>query len=157
MLRSAAVFACALALFLGGCAAPERLTAVDSAGIRQQVESILELQQAAWNRGDLQTFLSTGYWQSNSLTFLSGGSWSTGYSSVSARYQKRYQEDGREMGHLTFRDLETLPLANRNALVRGRWHLRFTDGKQTGGLFTLLLKRFPEGWRIVHDHTSVGD
>jgi ketosteroid isomerase-like protein len=28
------------------------------------------------------------------------------------------------------------------------------DGKTPHGLFTLIFKRFPEGWRIVHDHTS---
>jgi beta-aspartyl-peptidase (threonine type) len=42
-------------------------------------------------------------------------------------------------------------------MVRGRWRLTFRDGKQTGGLFTLLMRRTPEGWRIVHDHTSLGD
>ena len=28
------------------------------------------------------------------------------------------------------------------------------DGTKPGGLFTVILRRFPEGWKIVHDHTS---
>jgi len=26
---------------------------------------------------------------------------------------------------------------------------------ELGGVFTLVWQRFPEGWKIVHDHTSV--
>jgi ketosteroid isomerase-like protein len=25
---------------------------------------------------------------------------------------------------------------------------------EPGGVFTLVWQRFPEGWKIVHDHTS---
>ena len=28
------------------------------------------------------------------------------------------------------------------------------DGTKPGGLFTLIVRKFPEGWKIVHDHTS---
>jgi ketosteroid isomerase-like protein len=31
------------------------------------------------------------------------------------------------------------------------------DGSRPNGLFTLILRRLPAGWKIVHDHTSVGD
>jgi ketosteroid isomerase-like protein len=41
------------------------------------------------------------------------------------------------------------------AWVRGRWKL-VTSKEKPGGLFTLIFKKFPEGWRIVHDHTSAG-
>ena len=27
-------------------------------------------------------------------------------------------------------------------------------GEEIGGLFTLILKKTPAGWRVVHDHTS---
>jgi ketosteroid isomerase-like protein len=29
-----------------------------------------------------------------------------------------------------------------------------SDGKTPHGLFTLVFKRMPNGWKIVHDHTS---
>ena len=28
------------------------------------------------------------------------------------------------------------------------------DGTKPGGLFTVVLRRFSDGWKIVHDHTS---
>jgi hypothetical protein len=28
------------------------------------------------------------------------------------------------------------------------------DSGPVGGIFTLVARRFPEGWRIIHDHTS---
>jgi ketosteroid isomerase-like protein len=27
------------------------------------------------------------------------------------------------------------------------------DGKQPRGVFTLIFRKFPEGWRIIHDHS----
>jgi TonB family protein len=35
----------------------------------------------------------------------------------------------------------------------GKWHLKREKG-DVGGVFTLLWQRFPEGWKIIHDHTS---
>jgi hypothetical protein len=58
------------------------------------------------------------------------------------------------MGHLDFQDLDIDLLSRSSAVVTGRWKLTMSDGKTPHGLFTLIFKRFPEGWRIVHDHTS---
>ncbi|HNH81908.1 MAG TPA: DUF4440 domain-containing protein, partial [Acidobacteriota bacterium] len=71
-----------------------------------------------------------------------------------ARYKRRYQGEGREMGTLTFADISILPLERHTTLARGRWKLVFSDGKVSEGLFTLVLKQLPEGWRVIHDHTS---
>jgi ketosteroid isomerase-like protein len=57
------------------------------------------------------------------------------------------------MGKLTFSDLEVYPLGRDAAYVLGRWHLDRVAGP-IGGNFTLVLRR-EDGWRIVHDHTSV--
>jgi len=59
------------------------------------------------------------------------------------------------MGKLTFSELEIEMLGAYTAWVRGRWKL-VTSQETPGGLFTLVFKKFPEGWRIVHDHTSAG-
>jgi len=59
------------------------------------------------------------------------------------------------MGQLEFSRVETRALADDVQLARGRWQLSFRDKPGVGGLFSLVLKRLPEGWRIVHDHTSV--
>ncbi len=116
------------------------------------VRRVLDEQVIAWNKGDLERFMA-GYWASPRLTFSSGSTVTRGWQSTLDRYRKRYQSEGQEMGQLTFRDLEVEVLGADHALVRGRWQLVRKKDKP-GGLFTLLFRRLPEGWRIVHDHTS---
>ena len=60
------------------------------------------------------------------------------------------------MGKLAFQALDIDLLSRRSAVVTGKWQLTMKDGKTPHGLFTLIFKRLPEGWRIVHDHTSGG-
>jgi hypothetical protein len=49
--------------------------------------------------------------------------------------------------------LEIEALGPEAALARGRWQLIRSKDKP-GGVFTLIFRKLPEGWRIVHDHTS---
>lgn len=116
------------------------------------IRKVLNDQVAAWNKGDLERFMS-GYWKSPHLSFSSGKDRTRGWQATYERYRKRYQSEGREMGQLSFSELEIEPLSDTSAYVRGRWQLVLK--KETiGGLFTLIFKKQPEGWRIVHDHTS---
>jgi beta-aspartyl-peptidase (threonine type) len=96
-----------------------------------------------------------GYWNSKDLTFFSGGTKTSGWQATLERYQKKYKADGKEMGQLTFSDLDIQVLGDDSAFVRGRFKLKL-DKDEPSGLFTLVFKRFPDGWRIVHDHTSNG-
>lgn len=123
---------------------------------RRAVHAVLTEQDAAWNRGDLDAFM-TGYWKSPEMTFYSGGEVRHGWDEALARYRQRYQGEGKEMGKLTFSDLTIEGAGSEHAWVRGRWHVAFSDGKSASGLFTLVMRRFPEGWRIVHDHTSADE
>jgi uncharacterized protein (TIGR02246 family) len=120
---------------------------------RAAIRSLLDRQVADWNRGDLDAFL-TGYWRSPDLVFQSGGNRLNGWEAVRDRYRRAYQAEGRAMGKLEFRDLEILPLGPDAAFARGRFRLTLPDGQQPTGLFTLILRKRSEGWRIVHDHTS---
>jgi ketosteroid isomerase-like protein len=120
------------------------------------VRQVLERQQEAWNHHDLESFMS-GYWNSPELTFFSGAKISSGWQSTIERYRKTYQSEGREMGKLEFADLKIEALAPDAALVRGAWHLTMSDGKTPHGLFTLILRKFPDGWKIIHDHTSAAE
>lgn len=144
----------ALGWLLAGCAASG--TSYRDRDQSEAMESVLRSQESAWNRGDLDLFLSTGYLRSPALTFFSGGEESRGYDTVLAHYKKSYKEGGKEMGHLTFSDVETVLFGSDAGIVRGRWRLDFLDKSEIGGLFTLAMQRTAEGWRIVHDHTSVG-
>jgi len=119
---------------------------------QRDVRRLLDEQAAAWNRGDLEGFMA-GYWRSPELTFLSDDNWTRGWDATLERYRRKYQSEGKEMGRLTFREVEVEVLGPDSALARGRFELERTKDRPTG-LFTLLLRRLPEGWRIVHDHTS---
>ena len=57
------------------------------------------------------------------------------------------------MGKLDFSDLQIETLSPAAAFVRGAFHLAMPDGKQLHGIFTLVFRKFPQGWRIIHDHT----
>ena len=70
------------------------------------------------------------------------------------RYRQRYQAEGKEMGKLEFQELNIDLLGWRSGVVTGKWQLTMSDSKTPHGLFTLIMKKLPEGWRIIHDHTS---
>ncbi len=117
------------------------------------IRTVIENQQAAWNRGDLDGFMA-GYWNSPALTFFSGGSETSGWTETLDRYRKAYKSGNKQMGKLTFGGIRIEMLSPDAAFVRGQWGLVMPDGKTPHGLFTLIFRRFPEGWRIVHDSTG---
>lgn len=119
---------------------------------REAISAVLSAQQAAWNRGDVEAFL-VGYWRSPELTFSGSSGVARGWEGVLARYKKSYPDKG-AMGQLDFSELEFRFLGPDAALVLGRWHLKREKEEDVGGVFTLVWERFPDGWKIVHDHTS---
>ena len=117
------------------------------------VKAVLDRQVEAWNRGDLEGFMTT-YWNSPDLVFQSGADRTRGWQATLDRYRRKYQGEGKEMGRLRFDDLDVQVLGPDAAFARGRWHLVMKDGSEPNGLFTLLLRRIAGEWKIVHDHTS---
>lgn len=119
---------------------------------RQAVAAVLSAQSEAWNRGDLVGYMA-GYLRSEALVFTSGSQVRTGYEETLAAYQRKYGQAPDTMGKLAFRVLRIDPVGADGAVVLGRWDLERSAGK-SGGVFSVVLERRPEGWRIVHDHTS---
>jgi ketosteroid isomerase-like protein len=117
------------------------------------VRAVLDRQVADWNKGDLDGFLA-GYWNSPKVVFQSGGQRHDGFEAMRDRYRRRYKAEGKAMGRLAFSSVEIEPLGPEAVMVRGGWRLTMPDGARPGGLFTLILRKFPQGWKIVHDHTS---
>lgn len=118
----------------------------------KDIRKLLDDQAIAWNKGDLVGFM-TGYWKSKDLTFVSGKDVTRGWDETLERYKKRYQSDGKEMGKLTFSDVDVRVLADGIALVTGKWELELSKEK-VGGRYSLILKKLDVGWRVIHDHTS---
>jgi ketosteroid isomerase-like protein len=117
------------------------------------IEHVLGTQQDAWNHHDLDGFMA-GYWNSPELTFFSGAHENHGWQATLDRYRATYATPGHEMGRLEFSNLRIEALGQDAAFVRGAWQLTMSDGKTPRGLFTLIFRKFPEGWKIIHDHTS---
>lgn len=118
---------------------------------RAAIQAVLTAQQIAWNKGDIPKFMD-GYWNSPDLTFAGSKGITRGWEPVLARYHKAYA-DKAAMGKLEFSELEIRQLGPDAALVLGRWHLQRQTG-DIGGIFTLVFQKFPDGWRIIHDHTT---
>jgi len=119
--------------------------------IRTAVMSVLEAQAAAWNRGDIEGYMA-GYWNSDRLVFVSADNITRGWTPTLERYKRGY--DTREkMGSLKFGDVSIEVISKDTAVVLGSWSLtRANDNPK--GKFTVIFRKFKEGWRIVHDHTS---
>jgi len=141
-----------LAFGAGSLPAARRASLDLKAGPKTAVRAILDAQQSAWNQGKVDVFLE-GYWKSDGLTFSGSQGITRGFAGVQDRYRRSYP-DRQAMGKLDFTGLEVRILNPDAALVLGHWHLTREKG-DIGGVFSLVFQRLPEGWRVIHDHTSV--
>lgn len=137
-------------LVLAGCAAAPPAADVEATSIR----TVLAEQAAAWNRGDIDGFMQ-GYWNSEQLRFASGDSVTYGWAAANQRYHAHYP-DRAAMGTLEFSGLDVELLAPDAAVVFGHWALQ-REHDRPHGLFTLVLRKTADGWRISRDHTSAAD
>lgn len=127
-----------------------QLTAAQPEG---DIRRVLKDQAAAWNAGDIRAYMN-GYADSPSTTFV-GSAITKGHAQVLTRYLTRYPTKDK-MGALTFSGLEVQMLSNEYASVLGHWQLSRAKeaGGDVGGIFTLLFRKTPQGWKIILDHTS---
>lgn len=140
------------AVLLGLMGGPDPVHA-QAAFPEQDIRQVLEAQVAAWNRGDIPTFM-TGYEDAEATTFI-GKTITRGYRQVLANYLERYASR-EKMGLLTFRDLEIQLLGSDYASAIGKWNVERSQaaGGQVGGIFTLVFRKTSVGWKIILDHTS---
>lgn len=116
-----------------------------------QIRAVLDMQSAAWNRGDIDAFM-TGYWKSEETEFVGASGITRGWQAVLDRYRRNYP-DANAMGRLTFSNLEIYVVCQDSAFVIGEFKLEREKDKPIG-VFTLNFRKFTEGWRIVADHTT---
>jgi ketosteroid isomerase-like protein len=131
----------------------------DQAAIR----SAMDAQTAAWNRADIPAFMQT-YENSPDTTFI-GATLRKGYGPILERYKANYTTK-EQMGNLTFDhlDIRLLPSSCASsqssaefAVVTGTFHLERTakgEAKKDDGIFSLVWRKGPTGWKILLDHTS---
>lgn len=119
--------------------------------VKAAIRRVMDEQTAAWNRGDIEGFMQ-GYWNSPEMKFVSGDNVARGWQAALDRYKKNYDSRAK-MGVLAFSDLEINIISGDAAVVLGSWALQ-RESDNPKGKFTLIFRKFKDGWKIVHDHTS---
>ena len=142
----------ALFLLFGSCQLANGQQEVPETSLEKKLTSILTRQVADWNSGNIDGFM-TAYWNSEELSFSSGGKTTRGWKATQDGYEKRYPSP-EPMGKLTFSKLAVSELGKDAALVLGNWRLKRTDDSP-GGNFSLVFRKMKDRWVIVHDHTSL--
>ncbi|MBL7802877.1 MAG: nuclear transport factor 2 family protein [Saprospiraceae bacterium] len=122
-----------------------------NAAASREIRRVMQEQQDAWNRGDLEEFMQ-GYWQSDSLRFIGSRGLTYGWQATLDNYKKGYP-DRDAMGTLTFDILSVELLSKKSAFVVGKWHLARKVGDLSGH-YTLLWRKIKGKWVIVADHSS---
>jgi uncharacterized protein (TIGR02246 family) len=144
------VLLCALALT--ACASSSGGRA-DTRDVPAHLVQLMHESAEAWNRADLNGFLAT--YANDARTAFIGRNVTLGLDSIRARYVRDYFRTGKPRDHLGFDELDTRMLGENHALMRGRCILTNpADNSKTYCRYTLIWERRPEGWRIIHDHSS---
>ena len=126
---------------------------------QKAIEAAMAAQAAAWNHADIPTFMQS-YEDSPDTTFI-GATLRKGYGPILERYKANYTTK-EQMGVLTFDhlDIRLLPSscgASEFAVVTGTFHLERSakgEAKKDDGIFSLVWRKGPTGWKILLDHTS---
>jgi uncharacterized protein (TIGR02246 family) len=119
-----------------------------------EIRAMMQNSQATWNRGDLAAFASD-YEDSPETTFVGKEVTHGGVAAVLARYQSHYPNRD-AMGTLTYSELSIRVLTPGLVLANGKYSLQRTaaGGGDASGRFTLVIRKTPNGWKIIHDHSS---
>lgn len=118
----------------------------------KEIRDVLAKQTQAWNRGNIDEFMSSSYWQNDSLMFIGQNGVTYGYTNILSNYKKNYS-DNAKMGKLFFEILQVKRLSVNYYWVLGKWFLKRTAG-DAGGYYTLLFRKTKNKWVIVADHSS---
>ena len=117
------------------------------------IRHLMDQQAADWNRGDVDAFMKA-YEDAPTTTFV-GKTVEYGYATIRERYKKIYPTS-EGMGKLTFSNLAIRLLEPTYAIATGNFHLERTaaGGGNADGIFSLVLKKDPQGWKIILDHSN---
>jgi ketosteroid isomerase-like protein len=117
------------------------------------VVKVVLAQETAWNNGDIEAYIK-GFKDSPD-TYLIGKHISKGYAQILSDFKLDYLTRS-SMGTLTYSELEAHPLSDTFAVCIGKYHLDRSkkEGGSADGLFSMVLEKTDQGWKIVVDHTT---
>lgn len=114
---------------------------------------MLNASARSWNEGDLTGFVDD---YADDATFVGSSGLVRGRAEIERRYRASYWASGKPADALRFENIEVTLLGSDHALAVGRYVLydRQSGVTTASGIFSLVLHQTPEGWRIIHDHSS---
>lgn len=117
---------------------------------------MLEHGAEAWNRGDLDGYISD---YAADATFVTSAGLIRGAEEVRRRYAEGYWSSGTPRDALRFELVDVRLTGPDAAIVFGRYILHDrTSGEITNtGVFTLGVRRMDGAWKILHDHSSADE
>jgi uncharacterized protein (TIGR02246 family) len=136
----------------GASPAADHPSAGAGTALTEQLTRQLARAATDWNRGDLDGFVSD-YAPESTTTFVDGRRSRHGFQFIREMYGRRFRP-GVRRDSLHFEEIEVRALSPALALVTGRFILQRGNQTTASGPFTLVMASRPEGWRIVHDHSS---
>lgn len=116
-----------------------------------EIRAMTDASAAAWNQGNLKGHLALYV---DTVTFMTTNGPRPGVDAVERAFSEKYFRDGRPKQTLSFSQVVLRPLGRDAALETGRFLLSGGGEPEQSGWFTLVWVRTPEGWRVVHDHSS---
>ena len=115
------------------------------------IMKVMNLQQVAWNNGDIDSFMK-GYLKSKELVFSGQSGPIYGWENTRKRYYSSYPNT-QIMGKLNFTVKKIRLISLNSAYLIGEYYLKRST-EDSYGHFTLLWKKVDDNWLIVSDHTS---
>jgi uncharacterized protein (TIGR02246 family) len=129
----------------------KKISATESKNNEVAIRKVFEAGCAAWNHGDLDSYLAS-YWNSDKTIWVSGGTLTRGSQAIMSAYKARFPTP-QQMGKLTVTDMTIEVLTDMDAIVFGHWMLA-VDNKTQKGVFTVQLRKIEGDWLFVSDHSS---
>lgn len=124
----------------------------DSTTLTRLLTAQLERSALDWNQGDLDGFLSD-YAPESTTTFIDGRRAQAGIDFIRRNYAPRFSPGARR-DSLRFEEVKVRGLSPTLAVVTARFLLHRQSEITASGPFTLVMERRPDGWKILHDHSS---
>lgn len=124
-----------------------------SSKVAKEIAALMAKQEQAWNKGDLDAFLSD-YLRSAQVTYVSNGSVKRGYDAIREHYISRYGNSKASMGQLRLSDLEVNDIGDKHVLCIGKFTVVHHAHVPIYGRFSLILVKTKSGWKIMYDHSS---
>ena len=117
------------------------------------VVRIVLAQEASWNRGDLDGFLTAFKDAPDTQAVL--GNRARGLTEIRGAFHTNYP-NRESMGVLAYSDVEARELGENFTLATGKYHLDRSkkNGGPADGTFTEVMEKTPQGWQIIFAETT---